>query len=150
MGFHGQNRFNEIMEWFPFISQEDLLNLGFERVHLENQHWAYPLMNVEKIKNEDSTVQYYIDLLLPGYSKKDINIEILDNTTLVISGRIQNEIEKDRTHELQEFKLEKSFIRKLILPNIQDDSVNVKLENGILHIELVSGKRVNKRTIELE
>lgn len=150
MGPRGQNRFNELMEIFPFISQDDLLNLGFGRMHLENQHWAYPLMNVEKKKNEDGTVQYYIDLLVPGYSKKDINLEILDNTTIVVSGEIKKNVEQDKTSELQEFTLEKSFVRKLVLPNIQEDNIKVELENGILHIDLISGKRINKKTIEIE
>ncbi|WP_236975452.1 Hsp20/alpha crystallin family protein [Membranihabitans maritimus] len=81
---------------------------------------------------------YTIELLIPGWKKSEISIEIEDDT-LKISG--EKSISKEETNEtenfkLREFKTEK-FYRSVILGDVVDrDSIEANLEDGVLNLVL--------------
>ena len=99
----------------------------------DNDVATLPAVNVmEKDK------EYSVDVSLPGFDKKDINIEI-DKNELKVSAKIENKIEekddKDRIVR-REFSAS-SFERRFILPeNIDTDAIVAKQENGVLAITL--------------
>ncbi len=149
--------------------------------HLENLHYKFPDQNVFKKKLEDGTVEYVIELLLPGFTKEDISISVIDNNTLEVSGGLHKEDktidldnqeeqcckqekkdccsltrrhschgETDYMVEYHGFTMKKKFKRKFLIPNINIDSVNAKFLNGILSIQLKSGKRQEVKNISVE
>jgi len=78
------------------------------------------------------------ELALPGFSKKDLKIEV-DGRILSISAEIE---------EKEETKWRHSFHKRFTLPNSLDaDSIEAKMENGILNLTFGKSKEVKKITI---
>lgn len=120
--------------------------------HLENVHFSSPKMNVYKKKMDDGRVKYKLEFLVPDYTKEDLKIKLVDDNTLIVEGKKEKQ-ERDEDFdncEIKEFVLKNSFKRKVIIPNIQKDSIKSKLKNGVLIIELVSGKRKEIEEIEID
>lgn len=87
-----------------------------------------PAVNV---KQDDK--QYMIEMSVPGYSKKDITIEVKDNK-LVISSEIDKTNED--TYRLKEFSYG-AFKRSFNLPkDANQEDINAKVTNGILHLAI--------------
>ena len=83
------------------------------------------------IVNDDS-----LEVSLPGFSKKDINIEI-DGNVLAISS------------DVKENGFRQSFEKKFRLPNTVDmDSINATMTNGILTLKFDSTD--NKKKISIK
>ena len=137
-----EKEFNKLQE---MLFKENLLD---KNIHLENTHYSFPSVNVFK-KKIDEGMKYYVYVLLPGYKKDEIKVEVIDKNTLQISGSKKIEQDEDVKTEFIEFKYIKKFSRKIVIPNIHTDTIDAKLENGILKIELLSGKRINKEKIEI-
>ena len=77
-----------------------------------------------------------LDVSLPGFSKKDINIEV-DGQILTISSEKKDEA------------FAKSFTKKFRLPNTIDmDSISATMTNGILTLKFESTD--NKKTISIK
>ena len=91
----------------------------------KNNNW------VPQFEVRQSNDSYQIFAELPGMSKKNINVEVVDNV-LIISG------EKSKSDEDQSYYSEISygeFHRTFNLPdNILDDKVSAKMKDGILAI----------------
>ena len=77
-----------------------------------------------------------LDVSLPGFSKKDINIEI-DGQILTISSEKKDEA------------FAQSFTKKFRLPNTIDmDSISAAMTNGVLTLKFESTD--NKKTISIK
>ncbi|OYT16966.1 MAG: hypothetical protein B7C24_05035 [Bacteroidetes bacterium 4572_77] len=103
--------------------------------NLVNQMWsntaetpkARPATNV--MENEK---EFKLQLLVPGWNKEDVKIE-LDKNILSISGQRE---EKEEDFIRKEFKMN-SFERSFQLPkDIDFEKVSAKTENGILEISI--------------
>ena len=91
----------------------------------------------ENIKNPEEITN--LEIALPGFSKKDINIEI-ESRTLTISADVSEE------NETKHFK---SF-RKVYLLHTNADSKNIKatMINGLLTIDF--GNKSEKKSIAIK
>lgn len=118
--------------------------------HIEDLHFSYPKMNIRKKKLENGQIKYCLEFLTPQFSKDDLKVKIADDNTLIVEGERKIKDTDEGKDEIIEFSTKTKFKRKVIIPNIQKDSVKVKLENGILRIELLSGKRERIEEIEIE
>jgi len=75
-----------------------------------------------------------LELALPGFSKKDINIEV-DGLTLTVSA----EVDEDKSTRYY-----KSFSKSYILPTNTDvENISAKMTNGLLIIDF-GGKTESK------
>ena len=112
--------FDDVNHWIDSFSANTPINF-----YNKNNNWV-PQFEVRQ--NNDS---YQIFAELPGMSKKNINVEVVDNV-LIISG------EKSKSDEDQSYYSEISygkFHRTFNLPdNILDDKVSAKMKDGILAI----------------
>ena len=136
----------ELNNWFKYVAN----NWIYPEGHIETMHWNDPKMNVEKKKLDDGTIEYNINLIVPGYDKNDLKVELLDNNTIVVSGEYNKQVKEDYNLELEEYRIKSKFSRKIVIPNVQSDSIDVKYKNGILNINLISGKRTNRKTIDIQ
>jgi HSP20 family protein len=75
-----------------------------------------------------------LELALPGFSKKDINIEV-DGLTLTVSA----EVDEDKSTRYY-----KSFSKSYVLPTSTDvENISAKMTNGLLIIDF-GGKTESK------
>jgi HSP20 family protein len=77
---------------------------------------------------------YVVELEVPGYEKKDLDIELTDHT-LVVKGEIKEaKEEKDKTFHLHE-RLEKSFERRFpVPPEVELQRFTADFEQGVLKV----------------
>lgn len=106
-----------------------LLNEFFNsenNVHNSEELYFNPSANIT-----EGAEDFTIELALPGWEKKNVNINI-DNDRLTISGKLENP--EPRNYLRQEFggtHFEKTFH----LPEtVQGDKISARLENGILRL----------------
>lgn len=99
-------------------------------------------------KKEDSTFHFEVDL--PGVKKEDVEIKIEDDVLIVSAVRkYQNELTKDDYYicESSFGKIE----RRYVLPeSIDKESIQARLDNGRLEIELEKNAKAKPRTISIK
>ncbi len=95
-----------------------------------------PSVNISDEKNA-----YVVNIPIPGFDKKDVNIEV-QNGYLVISSEKEHKDENQNTNWLRKEYSFSSFRRVLHLPeNADADNIKAKMKNGILILKV--GKRKN-------
>ncbi|WP_338359478.1 Hsp20/alpha crystallin family protein [Yeosuana marina] len=123
---------------------EDLSNLlRFDDVFKDDffeDDSLMPAMNIKEHKED-----FEIELAIPGFNKKDFNVDI-EEDILHVSG--EKEIEKDEKegkYSRKEFSY-KSFKRSMMLPTSVDLEQDVKAtyKNGVLKIKLLKKEEVIK------
>lgn len=79
--------------------------------------------------------EYVVELEVPGYEEKDLDIELTDHT-LVIKGEIaETKEEKEKTFSLHE-RLEKSFERRFAIPvEVDLEKFEANFAKGVLKIK---------------
>jgi HSP20 family protein len=104
-----------------------------------------PATNVMEDENA-----FRIEMMVPGYSKKDIKINIEKNM-LIVSSELQNEKEGDNvTYTRREF-VSNDFSRSFELPEtIDQDGIKADYKNGILTLTLPKKEEVKiKKEIQI-
>jgi HSP20 family protein len=96
---------------------------------------------------------YVLDMELPGYDEKDIEIHI-DGASLSIASKqeeISNqEADKDKGTWLLKERRVSSFTRSFKLPeNANPEEVNAEFKNGILKMEINKRAEAQKRAIRI-
>lgn len=88
---------------------------------------GYPKMDITQ-----SQGKFTILAAVPGVKAEDLNIEMLDDKTVKISGVMNNEYsEKSETSYITELS-RKSFQRVVTLPESMSDPVSANLKDGML------------------
>jgi len=94
--------------------------------------------------------QYVIDVEVPGMNKKDINLNV-ENNTLTISGERKFEKEEDNKQYHRVETHYGSFSRSFALPENADfDSIKAAYANGILTITVNKSEKNLKKQIDIE
>ncbi len=99
-------------------------------------------LNCRINENED---YYFIETDLPGVEKKDVDINITDET-IVISG--ERKALKDNSNALQYGDSHYGeFAKSFYIPeDANRDKINAKMRNGVLEIEIKKSKNVSSST----
>lgn len=120
-------RFNQNSpSFFDRFLDEDLFDFGHR-----DSNTTLPSVNVKE--NDNS---FLLDVAVPGYDKKDFNVEVKNNILTISSEKKEETEEKKEEYTKREFCY-KSFSRSFTLPNTADgDKVSAKYEKGILHVEI--------------
>lgn len=93
--------------------------------------------------------QYEIHVSLPGMKKENVTIEMEDGVLTVSGERKYSTDEKTKKYHLIESRFGK-FARSFTLPrNINRDSVNAKMMDGILSIIIDKDEKAVSRNIEI-
>ena len=97
---------------------------------------------------------YRVEVQAPGFDKKDLKIEMVDDT-LTIRGehtREQNENNEEKRWMRREFS-RMSFERSFILPqSVQADSIRAEYVNGVLRLTIPKSEEAKPklRSIEIQ
>ncbi len=107
-----------------------------------------PAMNVKE--NKDN---FEIELAVPGFSKKDIEVTLEDDLLHICAKQSKEEVEEEENYTRREFNYS-SFDRKLQLPdNVdQNEKVKAKYKDGILTLNLMKKEGAEeppKRVIDI-
>ena len=115
--------------WLPSI-----FNDFFDNEWMEKTNATAPAINVI-----ESATDYKVEVAAPGMKKEDFNIRIDEENELVISMEKKdekNEEHKESRYLRREFSYSK-YQQTLILPDdVNKESIDAKMENGVLTIEL--------------
>jgi len=93
------------------------------------------LMNISETDKD-----YNLEIVLPGYSKDEINVEIKNNH-LVISANKKKEKEDKKPNYLRREFVSSSFTRSFELPKDASEDIKAKMVDGIL---ILSVDKINK------
>ncbi len=108
-----------------------------------------PAMNVKEHKTD-----FEIELAVPGFSKKDIEVTMEDDVLHICAEKSKEEVEEDKDYTRKEFNYS-SFDRKLQLPTSvdQNEEVKAKYKNGVLTLNLLKREETKeqpKKVIEID
>ncbi|MFO7869740.1 MAG: Hsp20/alpha crystallin family protein [Bacteroidales bacterium] len=119
-----------VPSWFNNILDDDFFNTSHR--HFSDTNTTLPSVNIK-----ENTDDYVVEMAVPGFNKKDVNIE-LENNTLTISSDKKAEKETDENEKFarKEFSYQ-SFCRTFTLPEtVDDEKIAAKYDNGILYITI--------------
>jgi HSP20 family protein len=99
------------------------------------------------LENETS---FLITISLPGMTKKDIKLDLMDNK-LTVSGESQNETKKEGEKFISREIVKGSFHREFRLGNhIDIEKIDAAFNNGLLNITLPKSEKANPKTISIK
>lgn len=107
-----------------------------------------PAINVKDNKDD-----FEIELAVPGFSKKDIEITMEDDVLHICAKNSKENVEEEENYTRREFSYNE-FDRKLQLPSIidQNEKVKASYKDGILTLNLrkrEEAKEQSKRIIDI-
>ena len=91
---------------------------------------------------------YNIEIDVPGFDKKDINIECKNGYLTVTAKRESNEESSDKNYIRKE-RSYGEYSRSFYLGDVDAELINAKFNNGILCITVPKEEKETKRIIEI-
>ena len=104
---------------------------------------AYPV----DIREDDSHV--YVEAELPGFRKEEVDVRLEGGMLTIVAEHGEQPKEKGERHlsERTSSRVERSFT----LPTqVDENNVDAKLEDGVLHLTLNKSEQVKPRKIEVK
>jgi len=126
----------------PFIHFDELLDeiVNHNHSHQGNRTFL-PAANIT-----DKKEGYKIELVVPGFTKENINLSI-DKNVLTIAGEKQGEVKNEDEKVTRKEFHHAAFKRSFTLPkNIHMESISAKYNNGILVIEIPKSEEAKDKT----
>lgn len=111
-----------------------------------------PVMRRNDVKCDiyEENGEYHIEMDIPGYDKKDINIEVKDGY-LTIKASKETEDKEESKNYIRRERVVGSFTKSFALGDVDTDKIDAKFENGILNITIPKQEVVdNTKTIEIK
>ncbi len=96
---------------------------------------------------------YELEIDMPGYDKKDINIDLNNGYLTISATKNEKTDEQDKKHKyIRKERYFGSVSRSFYVGDIKEEDVSAKLENGTLVIDLPKEKKVEeeKKRIEIK
>lgn len=121
---------------------------------LEDWDWNLDLatktVNLPKIDVWEDKDKYVIEAELPGFDKKDIELNITDDVLTIKATRKHEEERKDRNYYYAE-RSYGEFVRSLRLPpEVDTKDIKAKYNNGVLELTLPKTKEAKEKTTKIE
>ena len=146
-----QNALSDLERHFEPFFGDSLLTPAARILNRINtgMHMNLPAVDIREAENA-----YILDMELPGYDEKNINVHV-DGSNLTISSNQEEFLEEKGKEESQEIYIlrerqQSSFSRSFKLPaNANPDAVNAGFKNGILTLEIKKRAEALKRTIQI-
>ena len=97
---------------------------------------------------------YHLEMDIPGFDKKDVNIEIDDNDYLTITAEknSENNDEDENKNYIRKERSYGKYQRSFYLGDVDKDKIDAKFDNGILKITMPKKEEIksSKKTIEIQ
>ena len=119
-----------IYTWMP-LRELDSMERRM-RHFFEEAGFASPLVPAADVYETDD--DFVVELEVPGYAEKELDIEVSDHTLTVKGEQIETKQEKEKAFRLHE-RLEREFERRFALP-VEADTARLKatFDKGVLKI----------------
>jgi len=128
----------------PFADLDLFINRAFSSPFGASRWLASPFddqpraFRVDSFQDNDN---YYLVAELPGFDKKDVNVELENSVLTITAERKEGEGEDARMQ---------SYSRSLTVgDDVNPDSVSAKLENGLLKVALPKAEERKPRAIAI-
>ena len=140
---------------------------GFDRVFdnfrkdMEKSFLSFPRMEIPSfLKLQESSCdiidegkQLRVKMNVPGVTKRDVNLNVTDNS-LEVSAEHKEESEEKKKNFIRKERSQVSYYRTLPLPDkISSGKVRAKLSDGVLEVTLPKSKPTSvqkKRSIKVQ
>jgi len=97
----------------------------------------------------ESGGEYVVELEVPGYDEKDLEIEVIDHTLMIKGERKEEKEKKEKDLRLHE-RLESSFERSFELPSeVEMPQLKAEYGKGVLTLHLPKAVEAKPRKIEI-
>lgn len=125
-------RKNNAAAYNPFREMED-----FERRFFEEPFFGSGDLAEFKTDITDEGDYYALEADLPGFEKKDIHIDLADNTLTIRAERHSQHEEKDKkNHYVRSERSFGQYSRQFDVTGVDTDKIKAKYENGVLQLHL--------------
>lgn len=88
-----------------------------------------------KIDVQDDGENYLIEADMPGVDKKEISVELRENT-LCIQVKREEKVDEEKKNYIHKERKTVSMTRNVYLGDVKQDEVSAKLEDGVLKITI--------------
>ena len=93
---------------------------------------------------------YTVEIAVPGYDPKEINVEVSGNTLTVSGQHAETSEKKEAKYHRKEMR-RGSFSRSVSVPqDIDPDKVEANIEKGVLKIELTPVKPIASKKVAIK
>jgi len=107
-------------------------------------------VNFPKIDIWENEEKYVVEAELPGFDKKDIDINITDDILTIKAARKKEEEKKDKNYYYAE-RSYGEFVRSVRLPSeVDKKAIKAKYNNGVLELTLPKTKEAKEKTTKIE
>ena len=138
-----------LIKWKPVNSINSDIDLMLDRIFNDGwNNYQQKKPSVDIIENEK---EFILITDLPGFDKKNVNIEIEENRNLSISANSKiNEESNDEIYRIRE-RNDGSYQRKFDLPeNVVINKIDAQFNNGSLVIKLPKAKEVKSENRKIK
>ncbi len=98
-----------------------------------------PAVNIKEMEGE-----FEVELAVPGMTKDDIKVEVLDGVMTISAEKKEEKEEKTKKYTRREFSYNQ-FSRSFTLPeHVNSDTINANYVDGVLHLHL---PKMEKKTL---
>lgn len=107
-------------------------------------------VNLPKIDVWEDDDKYVVEAELPGFDKKDIDVNITDDILTIKATRKKEEEKKGKNYYYAE-RSYGEFVRNLRLPaEVDKKAVKAKYNNGVLELTLPKTKEAKEKSTKVE
>lgn len=122
----------------------------FDDDELDNFFLTTPKRNDMKCDIYEENNEYHIDIDVPGFDKKDINIEVKDGY-LTVSAKKEHEDKEKKKNYIRRERSYGVYQRSFALGDVDVDKIDAKFNHGTLSIVVPKQEAVgHKKTIEIK
>ena len=129
----------------PFREMEEFENNAFKSFFGDSSLAEF------KTDLSDEGDHYELEADLPGFDKKDINLQIEDNQLIIRAERHSKYEQEDQQNKVvRRERSYGSYSRAFDMSGIDTDKIKAKYENGVLKLELPKLEKVQPEVRKLE
>lgn len=99
------------------------------------------------LKNENEI--FTLEIFVPGFSKEEIDISMMDNTLYVVAKKLHKAVRPSSSYIINEFEtdvVERTF---RLAAGVGHEHIDAKLENGILYLTFTDVPREEEKVYQL-
>lgn len=139
----------------PYRPTTDLFRPFFD--DMLGSGWGGRLAGADLLRTPNADVMETKDEIqvlteLPGMRPEDVEVSLEDNVLTISGEKTQERREEDRESRwhLSERRYGR-FSRSFVLPReVEQDRIEARFENGVLHVSIPKSERVKPRRIEVQ